>query len=69
MELLHNYLVTLTRHLSLVATGKESQRLHFIAPIHHLYEAINLACPFENQSVFTCTDVQFKCHNLSGNIN
>ncbi|KAK6094119.1 hypothetical protein MT418_005931 [Batrachochytrium dendrobatidis] len=33
MELLHNYLVTLTRRLSSVTTGKESQRLHFIAPI------------------------------------
>ena len=33
MELLHNYIVTLTRRLSSVTTGKESQRLHFIAPI------------------------------------
>ncbi|KAI8897021.1 hypothetical protein BC833DRAFT_615226 [Globomyces pollinis-pini] len=33
MELLHNYLVTLTRRLSSVTTAKESQRLHFIAPI------------------------------------
>jgi hypothetical protein len=33
MELLHNYLVTLTRRLSSVTTGKLSQRLHFIAPI------------------------------------
>ncbi|KAJ2986652.1 hypothetical protein HDV02_006622, partial [Globomyces sp. JEL0801] len=33
MNLLHNYLVTLTRRLSSVTTGKESQRLHFIAPI------------------------------------
>jgi len=30
---LHNYIVTLTRRLSSVTTGKESQRLHFIAPI------------------------------------
>jgi len=33
MDLLHNYIVTLTRRLSSVTTGKESQRLHFIAPI------------------------------------
>ncbi|KAJ2988338.1 hypothetical protein HDV02_005636 [Globomyces sp. JEL0801] len=33
MELLHNYIVTLTRRLSSVTTAKESQRLHFIAPI------------------------------------
>ena len=33
MLLLHNYLITLTRRLSSVTTGKESQRLHFIAPI------------------------------------
>lgn len=33
MNLLHKYLVTLTRRLSSVTTGKESQRLHFIAPI------------------------------------
>jgi hypothetical protein len=33
MELLHNYLFTLTRRLSSIITGKESQRLHFIAPI------------------------------------
>ena len=33
MELLHNYIVTLTRRLGSVTTGKESQRLHFIAPI------------------------------------
>jgi hypothetical protein len=33
MELLHNYIVTLTRLLGSVTTGKESQRLHFIAPI------------------------------------
>ena len=33
MELLHNYIVTLTRRLSSVTSGKESQRLHFIAPI------------------------------------
>ena len=33
VELLHNYLVTLTRRLSSVTTGNESQRLHFIAPI------------------------------------
>ena len=33
IELLHNYIVALTRRLSSVTTGKESQRLHFIAPI------------------------------------
>ena len=33
MELLHNYIVTLTRRLGSVTTGTESQRLHFIAPI------------------------------------
>jgi len=33
MELLHNYIVTLTRRLSSFITGKQSQRLHFIAPI------------------------------------
>ena len=33
MELLHKYIVTLTRRLGSVTTGKESQRLHFIAPI------------------------------------
>jgi hypothetical protein len=33
MELLHNFLVTLTRRLSSFTTGKESQRRHFIAPI------------------------------------
>jgi hypothetical protein len=33
VELLHNYLTTLTRRLSSVTTGNESQRLHFIAPI------------------------------------
>jgi hypothetical protein len=33
LELLHNYLVILTRRLSSFTTGKDSQRLHFIAPI------------------------------------
>ena len=33
MELQRKYLVTLTRRLSSVTTGKELQRLHFIAPI------------------------------------
>ncbi len=32
IELLHNYLVTLTRRLSSVTTCKESQQLHFTAP-------------------------------------
>lgn len=30
---LHNYLVSVTRRLGYVTSGKESQRLHFIAPI------------------------------------
>ncbi len=33
IELLHNYLVTLTRRSSSIITGNESQRLYFIAPI------------------------------------
>jgi hypothetical protein len=33
VNLLHNYLVILTRRFSSVTTGNESQRLHFIAPI------------------------------------
>ena len=49
LELLHNYIVILTRRLSSITTGIESQRLHFIATI--LFYVSDLFGPEESAQI------------------